>query len=378
MPINASAAGSYAWTSITGGPSSTFCNGITTSADGKYMVCPNELGDLYTSSDYGATWVDQTSMNAGGYFEASTSSTGQYMVVSDLNNNLYLSSNYGSTWSSISSPTNSGISSIVMTSDASYFALVNSSNVVYTSTDKGANWSTVPISGASSLQSLSMSADGQYIYAADAFTQGSQIYVSSNHGTNWAPKQASSVNSWARVYSSSTGQYAVATNARNGVYLSVDYGATWNFVTIPSMSSVYTAVISTDGKTILAADQDTNGYIYESYDGGQTWAQDTGLGPHADGYYSLGASYDTSRVTLINEDGGAYVGYNASLAPQQSTTPTTTQPTTTTPSVKAPNTGFETISALPPSLSLCAGITFIGAAGYLLKYSNKIQRTSRK
>jgi photosystem II stability/assembly factor-like uncharacterized protein len=359
-PIGASAAGGYVWTPIVGGPSSTFCNGITISSTGQYMVCPNELGDLYTSSDYGATWVDQTSMNAG-YFEASVSSTGQYMIVSDSNNNLYLSSNYGGTWSSISSPTNSGISSIVMTADASYFALVNSANVVYTSTDKGANWNAVPISGASSLQSLAISADGQHMYAADAFTQGSQIYVSSDHGATWAPKQASSVNSWARVYGSSTGQYVVATNARDGIYLSTDYGATWNFVSIPLVSSVYTAIISTDGQTILAADQDTNGYIYESYDGGQTWARDTTLGLHADGYYSLGASYDASRVTLIDEDGGAYVGYNASLAPQ-SPAPPTTQLLTATTSVGAPNTGFEAVSALLPSIAIGAGIILTGTA----------------
>jgi len=79
------------------------------SSSGKYQSAVTNpiggAGSIYTSSDYGATWINKIALNTSNIFtHIKSSSNGQYQVAtSGVSNSsigqLYLSSNYGTSWS---------------------------------------------------------------------------------------------------------------------------------------------------------------------------------------------------------------------------------------------------------------------------------------
>jgi len=123
-PVNAYAA--VGWTPRTSAGQHYSLVSITSSSDGTKLAAVDNNGFIYTSTDSGATWTQQT--NAG-----------------------------RRSWSSITS-----------SSDGTKLAAVVSSNgYIYTSIDSGATWTQQTSAGQRTWQSITSSSDGTKLAAVD-------------------------------------------------------------------------------------------------------------------------------------------------------------------------------------------------------------------
>ncbi|MDO8507181.1 MAG: DUF2341 domain-containing protein [bacterium] len=158
--------------------------GVASSSDGTKLAAVVNGGQIYTSTDSGATWTPRDSSRA---------------------------------WWNITS-----------SSDGTKLAATVNNGQIYTSTDSGATWT--PRESSRGWDAMSSSSDGTKLAAA---VWGGQIYISTDSGATWAAR-ASSQN-WASVSLSSDGTKIVATADSSQIYTT----------TIPSSdTAVFEDVIS--------------------------------------------------------------------------------------------------------------------------------------
>ncbi len=123
-----------------------------------------------------------------------------------------------------------------------------------------ANWS-----------SVSVSESGQY---QTAVVNGGQIWLSSDYGNSWNPTTSSTAPTtatWGSVSLSSSGQYQTAVVTFGEIWLSADYGNNWAaVVTAPSGVAWASVSISASGQYQTAV-IDSSSSIYVSNDYGVSW-----------------------------------------------------------------------------------------------------------
>ncbi len=230
------------------------------SSTGQYQIVCGYPGNIYISSDYGATWASKTpSLN---YIGAEISSTGQYMSVVPDNGYVYTSSDYGVNW------INRGLPSIYYTgiamSQTGAYQTAVSNGYIYVSTNYGVSWTQKNISA--SYAAVSMSYSGQYQTVSTGTTA---VYTSSDYGATWVQRLSIGAVSIAQ---SASGQYVYfVNNQNNSVYLSTDFGAMW--IAGDTFSQNTSICCSATGKRIfLTGYTILSGFgIYEYDNFGATW-----------------------------------------------------------------------------------------------------------
>jgi hypothetical protein len=157
---------------------------------------------------------------------------------------------------------------------------------------------------------IAMSSTGQYQSATTMDSSG-RIYVSSDYGLTWEEKGHSAA--WLHIYISSSGQYQlVSEELEKGIWLSSDYGQTWVQTTLPGHG--HGAAFSLDGRyQIITAWNFTvpenQWSIFISSDYGQTWVYKL---DRLDSLYSVVSSsgqyqmvaYDYLNKLFISSDYG--------------------------------------------------------------------------
>lgn len=217
---------------------------IASSSSGQYLVAiPVGGGLIYTSSNYGATWI-QVSALGGGLHSIASSSSGQYLAVVQYfvgqggNGHTFVSSNYGATWIQTSASGGYGWFSIASSSSGQYLTAVSydpcgctlyGGNYISTSSNYGATWTQTGLPPYSCV-SVTSSISGQYLAAGQ---YGGTIYTSSDYGITWIPTSAPYGWEWFGLASSSSGQYLVASQAQGSIYVSSNYGANWTKTSAP-------------------------------------------------------------------------------------------------------------------------------------------------
>lgn len=254
---------------VTWGPESgtTNMSALAGSADGSHLVGGANGGYVYTSTDYGATWIKHTSLGIGAWFSASSDASGQNIAVGDYNGYIYTSTDGGTTWSSHSSA-----------------------------------------SGAHKWSGMASDATGMHLVAASG---GSYIYTSSNGGLTWTADKSSGSHYWGSVASDASGMNLVAVYQNDYIYRSTDGGATWT--TLSGSGVRRWSGVTSDASGYKLAATDNGGYIYTSLDAGATWTAETsagkdnwwGIASSADGY-SLAAGTDAHYLWTTTP----YVGPN--------------------------------------------------------------------
>jgi len=183
---------------------------LASSADGTKLVLAASGNDIFTSTDSGATWVDQAA-------------------------SLGLLDNVS--WSSVACSTNG--TQIVATAKTAGFTL----GWIYISADSGETWT--PRAFTNFWQSVASSADGTKLVAAGF---GGQLYTSTDSGTNWTPRAFST--NWRAVASSADGTKLVAAVYNGQIYTSTDSGTNW---TAGDTNRAWRAVAcSADGSKLFA------------------------------------------------------------------------------------------------------------------------------
>jgi len=163
--------------------------------------------NLYSSSDFGATWkpldpnLSQSNQDLFSSIQAfptgsmAMSFTGQYQSIAC--ENIWLSSDYGVSWkiASIPDPNHTG------------------------SDFNDRNW-----------DGISVSSDGKIQSATDS---GGYIYISHDYGHTWttADTSATGNKTWQAISISANANYQTAIDIDGDIYLSLDYGSTWQLTT---------------------------------------------------------------------------------------------------------------------------------------------------
>jgi hypothetical protein len=243
---------------------------------GQYQGAVAEGGNIYVSSDYGATWTAKE--NIRDWRSIAISASGQYQTAVVYDGYIYISDNYGSSWTQ--KATSQDWYYVSMSSTGQYQTAVARGNYIYISDDYGATWTQKGL--LKTWYMVAVSSTGQY---QTAVNYGSYIYISDDYGATWTAKD--SERSWTCISISETGQYQTAAEWNGYIYISDDYGATW---TQKNVAKQYRGIsVSETGKYQTAVMWYSSNSVYISDDYGATWVLKNAT--------STGRSHDVSVST---------------------------------------------------------------------------------
>jgi hypothetical protein len=259
---------------------------IATSSDGKYIITANynSAPKARLSTNYGATFIDISSVGQGN-FACAMSSTGRYMYISGSGASAsYRSADYGATFSS-------------MTSSSSYCTAVSGSGKyvisgMYLSSDYGVTFNAV--NSLSTARNSAISLTGQIIVVIN--DTGTTV-ISRDYGKSWTTILALGAR---RIISmSATGKFILV-----GGNLSVDYGRTFNLISGGPPDTFYSgSVISANGQYMVVSTTTT---AYVSIDYGKTWTTQTMIANTMDQAGTCLAMPSNASYVLIASKDGIY------------------------------------------------------------------------
>lgn len=222
----------------------TPCNGYcswaaaSSSADGTRFIAVGASA-IFTSANSGHNWTERGPANWSPssccWWGTASSADGAKLVVAALGgapsrtNNLFTSTDFGVTWVARGSPHN--WQSVASSADGSRLVACTTPDYqerccsqIFTSADSGATW--IQRGSAHNFTSaVASSADGSTLIAVSA---GDGISISRDYGATWVlsgpPRQ------WVDVATSADGQKLLAAALYDQLYTSSDFGATWKAV----------------------------------------------------------------------------------------------------------------------------------------------------
>lgn len=252
---------------------------IVMSSDGQYQTAITNYFDfIYISNDYGKIW---TAKNEKNFWKViAISSTGQYQTASNSNynyNNIYTSSDYGQTWINRTTPNPITVADIAISSTGQYQTIVteNVDRYIYTSSDYGQNWiAGGDAGGAHNWSHIAMSSSGQYQTSIPEFGTNGYVSFSNDYGQDlWGTWSLPAISEWVDLAISSDGKYQTVIT-KNYIYRSSNYGASssWEKYNIVSYNWTNIAMSSTGQyQTATRKDALNKGYIYISSNYGQNF-----------------------------------------------------------------------------------------------------------
>ena len=316
-------------------PASYSWRSVATSDDGFNMVACAATGNVWLSSDRGATWVANagaTGLPASDVYTSVAMSGDGTKILTGSNaagtGKLFLSTDSGVTWLEQTAftvaPTATTWNAFAMSSSGGVLAAATdgaTSGELYLSGDLGTTWvkQDCGLPTFARYTSLTVSDDGLNIAAATYATTG-DIFYTTNGGAAWtaatgSPTGASS--RWQGVASSTDGAKVLAGNAAlagGDLWLSSDSGTTFAGQTAGlAVPTVWRAVAADPNFIKLAAVVQSAGGVYLSPDSGASFSLATGGGlPTAASWRGVAVSSDGNILAVVgtNEvwvtyDGGA-------------------------------------------------------------------------
>jgi len=235
--------GGQTWTesalSLSGSDAKIYC--ITSNASGsRLFIVAATTGDatvhVYMSVDQGTTWTLQATNNNLVHASAIVSSTyANNLCVSVYGGYIYTSTDYGVTWiqQTGSGSRNWIINCLAMSDDGSKIIAApdNTGMYLYISTDYGVTWTQKTGAGSHYWTSLSMSGDGLKMFAVN-WDGADHAYVSTNSGSTWTSVDVNTTgNNLIGCCVSSDGSKLLAIDQLTSqTYFSLDNGATWTTI----------------------------------------------------------------------------------------------------------------------------------------------------
>ncbi|WP_285415304.1 hypothetical protein [Variovorax sp. efr-133-TYG-130] len=243
----------FDWRSVA--PTSSWSS-LASSADATRLAAAAGSGDLYTSSDSGATW--SLRLTGQTWSGVASSSDGLALLASTNGGALFRSTDGGNSWSNDGS--SRAWSAVASSADGSRLVATAYLGQIWTSSDGGSSWTARESDRP--WRAVASSADGRVLVAA---TNGAQLYVSTDYGVSWTARASSQF--WWSAAASADGSILYATVDTGAVWVSTDSGTTWDAQTVSrDWRGIAT---SADGRYAVAAT--SGGRIYESSDIGRTW-----------------------------------------------------------------------------------------------------------
>ena len=278
-------------------------NDVSMSASGQYQTVVDNIGYIFYSQNYGASFVKNIAAGSRRWTCVAVSRyTGQYQIAGVNGGylaNLYRSVNYGLTWSVIGGFT--GFWNSVAISGNGQYQLSGSwiDGYMYVSSNYGANWTTITSMGKYWWQAFAISGNGQYQYAYGYPTDGNlSTFISSNYGSTWSLLSTGPNigvgGSPPFISTNETGQYYTI-GKDDKLYISSNYGASFTIVTFPSSGISGVKMTSSGQQQVVSRSTNTSTIsYYMSVDYGVTWTPNTTL---TGGYSSIAISDSTGGTT---------------------------------------------------------------------------------
>lgn len=178
--------------STSGSPGASNWKGVAISSSGQYVTIVSYTSYIWVSSDYGASYTAKTAYPGTQWVPVVMSSNGQYQVAG--RGTIYRSTNFGSTWTNTGAPVSNGWGVLAMSGDGQrLLGLTNFSRnlELYKSTNAGANWSTVTTIGSGgngNWNCVAISPDGvtQLVGANGNVWPTDDIWLSTDSGANFS------------------------------------------------------------------------------------------------------------------------------------------------------------------------------------------------
>ena len=301
-----------------------------------YATSSNEYGNvagkIWMSSDYGKTWYVSNSNNTWWSSIACDYTGTQIVAISNFLGTsppgiISISQNSGKTWVTVVSDSTYLFSVVTCTPNGKNIVALNNDNnndyTIYVSNNYGVTWSTVSVPSENGQgTALAISSDGTKIIASFL----NQVMLSTNSGITFTRINigAGIVNYGAATCNSDASIIIVAvglTGGTNydslyygGIWISYDFGTTWNLSSTTSDGTYITnrnwvfLKSNSDGSCLNAID--VNGVIYQSVNRGAVWTNITNQ------YYkwsSVVSNFNGSKFFATVEDGGIYYYNNNSF-----------------------------------------------------------------
>ena len=243
-------------------------NKITSSSDGTKLAAIETSGNLWTSADSGATWVARFSGSWTPWRGITSSSDGTKLAACVYNSNFFTSEDSGATW--VETVRFGQWYGIASSGDGTKLASIFTGHKVWKSEDSGASWVEITLTGSSIWQKMwsavTYSSDGTTIAAT---VDSQNIWISTNSGATWteATQWTGSGMKWRGITSSSDGTKLAAVAYGGNIWTSTDSGNTWTEDNSVGSLQNWTGITSSSDGTKLAATTSggniwTFGYVY--------------------------------------------------------------------------------------------------------------------
>eukprot|EP01032_Pedospumella_encystans_P009957 gene9957-11673_t len=174
-------------------------------------------GPIYISHDYGQNW-EPTSAPSRWWFSVASSASGQYLVA--VGDGVYTSQDFGVTWVRTPGPYLGPLLSVASDTTGQYLVAATNKNL-YTSSDYGATFALRRATGSFCVCSDSSGANLAAVngYGGANQSYSSQIILSSDYGATWMVS-ASPLTNWRALACDYSGKrlVAVATGDKSGVW----------------------------------------------------------------------------------------------------------------------------------------------------------------
>lgn len=227
------------------------------SIDGKYQIAAIYGQYMKISNDYGVTWNDLTSAGSRNWSGVAISATGQHIVAVAYNYYIMYSANYGASWSLIESPRN--WAGVAISSDGRRITAFEEYGGIFVSPDGGGLIYNAIDDTPRSWSCVAMSDNGQYQLAG---LYGEGLYRSINYGASWHPTGV--IADATGVAVSPIGDIMYSVKEVNILFGSSNYGVTWGVPASPTGSHQDVA-ISGDGKYILLGQYNGNAQLSSNF-----------------------------------------------------------------------------------------------------------------
>jgi len=242
---------------------------ISCSYDGKYVSAVDYNNNVYNSMDNGKNYYIDTnlftivSIDSNQFIQVVAQNNGTLSISKDNGKTYNLMFNITTNWSKIK------IAKSYKPGTTNYVIVaIAYTNYVYISLDTGITFNiiyTIGTQGSGSWQSCDISDNGQYITVIDYYDN---VYISDDYGATWNNSRPTQ-DKWISIAMSIDGIYQIIVSKNSIVYLSSNYGVQWNSINVAT-NTIYQDVCMSDSgqyQTIV-----TRGYsLYTSSDYGVTW-----------------------------------------------------------------------------------------------------------
>ena len=294
------------------------------------VLASNSDKGLWYSANRGQSWTQSLTNTTGSFNSITMSSDGTKLIAgSNSNTGLWYSVNKGETWtrsswteSSTVTTTSGNFNAVSMSSDGTKaVAGSGSKNGVWYSTNGGQlwtkSWPNQGYSGApsalteTSFSSIAISSDGTRVVAGEDVVLGAgfaKLWYSTNGGQNFL-ETATNNTSILSISMSSNG-LIVLMGCSSGLRYSKDGGQT---LITPSLSSAdgdfKNVILSKDGKNAVALSFYTNGGLWYSINGCESWTKLSTYNDTKSIVTTLSGTYFNSLFNSIssNRDGSRII-----------------------------------------------------------------------